>query len=146
MNGTERTVRVMFRRVCKYMGVRTDSVELHLFTDETPNSLRFLDPTLGMAAGTWSGGEESGYSDDRLPWEPSSGAGSQVPPWRKGVIRLEKSTLDRPSDLVGTMAHELSHQRLASLGPVGLVGGGLPPRRRPRPDPIVGKTGPAGPG
>src|SRR6185437_13345601 len=33
-------------------------------------------------------------------------------PWKKGVISLEQSTLDRPGDLVGTMAHELAHQRL----------------------------------
>jgi hypothetical protein len=44
-----------------------------------------------MAAGTWSAADQ---------------------PWKKGTISLEKSTFDRPSDLVGTMAHELSHQKL----------------------------------
>ena len=113
-DGTERTVRVMFRRVCDYMGVEHDSVELKFFTDETTNTMRFLDPTLGMAAGTWSGGDESGYRDEQLPWERASA--SRVPPWRKGVIRLEKSTLDRAADLVGVMAHELSHQLLLGEG------------------------------
>jgi hypothetical protein len=48
-----------------------------------------------MAAGLWEGGEG---------------------PWQKGIIRLERATLDRPMDLVGTMAHELSHQRLLGEG------------------------------
>jgi hypothetical protein len=114
-DGTEEATRVMFGRVCDYMGVRPNAVELQIFVDDTPGSMRFLDPSLGMAAGTWSGGEPSGYSDDRLPWEKPEDR-SRVPPWRKGVIRLEKSTLDRPSDLVGTMAHELSHQLLLGEG------------------------------
>ena len=50
-----------------------------------------LDPKRGFAAGTWEGGDQ---------------------PWQKGVIRIERSSLDRPGDLIGTMAHELAHQRL----------------------------------
>jgi hypothetical protein len=49
----------------------------------------------GHAAGTWKGGEE---------------------PWQKGIIRIEKTGLERPSDLVGIMAHELAHQRLLGEG------------------------------
>jgi hypothetical protein len=37
-------------------------------------------------------------------------------PWLKGRIQIERSTLDRPADLVGTMAHELAHQRLLGEG------------------------------
>jgi hypothetical protein len=90
-DGSKKAVQRMFDRVCKYMEVDPDFVELRIYTDKTPGSIVAIDPTRGFAAGTWQGGEG---------------------PWQRGVIRLEKSTLDRPSDLVGTMAHELAHQRL----------------------------------
>jgi hypothetical protein len=90
-DGSPKTVRQMFRRVCTYMETDPDSVELELFTDQTPGSVMALDPTRGFAAGTWQAGEG---------------------PWRKGTIRIERSALDRPADLIGTMAHELAHQRL----------------------------------
>jgi hypothetical protein len=90
-DGSKQAVRRMFRRVCKYMEVDPEAVELKLFTDRTPGSIATIDPTRGFAAGTWEGGEG---------------------PWQKGVIRIERSALDRPGDLVGTMAHELAHQRL----------------------------------
>jgi hypothetical protein len=77
------------------MGVDADAVVMQLFTDRTPGSIVALDPTRGFAAGTWQGGEG---------------------PWQKGVVRIERSALDRPSDLVGTMAHELAHQRLLGEG------------------------------
>ena len=92
-DGTEKAVRKMFRRVCQYMNVSRDSVELEIFVERKWQTRNMLG--MGMAAGTWSGADE---------------------PWKKGVIRLEKSTLDRPSDLVGTMAHELSHQLLLGEG------------------------------
>lgn len=76
----------MFLRVCEYMGVDPDDIELEFYNSDTP-----LDPAQGIAAGTWTPGEGS---------------------WRKSVIRLESGWLDRPADLIGTMAHELAHQRL----------------------------------
>jgi hypothetical protein len=90
-DGTPKAVDRMFRRVSGYMDVDPDDVELDLFTDKTPRAMVAIDPTRGFAAGTWQGGEG---------------------PWRTGVVRIERSSLDRPSDLVGTMAHELAHQRL----------------------------------
>jgi hypothetical protein len=68
------------------MNVHPDSVELKF-----ANELKHNPFSLGMAAATWSGGEGI---------------------WNKGVVRVDKSGLDRPADLVGVMAHELSHQRL----------------------------------
>jgi hypothetical protein len=73
------------------------------------------DPTRGFAAGTWQG--------DAPSWQWSATTNSDPAPEdtqpflrrRSGatsIVRLERSTLDRPSDLVGTMAHELAHQRL----------------------------------
>jgi hypothetical protein len=73
------------------MEVDPDAVEIELFTDRTPGSVVAIDPTRGFAGGTWQGGEG---------------------PWQKGTVRIERSALDRPADLIGTMAHELSHQRL----------------------------------
>jgi hypothetical protein len=95
-DGSPKAVRRMFHRVCGYMDVDPDAVEIELFTDRTPGSIVALDPTAyGFAAGTWQGG-----------------AG----PWQRGVVRLERSALDRPADLIGTMAHELAHQRLLGEG------------------------------
>jgi hypothetical protein len=94
-DGTPKAARRMFHRVCEYMGVDRDDVELKFFDDATPSTMIHLDPTRGFAAGTWSAGEE---------------------PWQQGVIRLEKGSLDCPADLVGIMAHELSHQRLLGEG------------------------------
>jgi hypothetical protein len=81
----------MFHQVCTYMGVARDSVKLELFSDPKAAQMIAIDPSAGMAAGTWSPGDG---------------------PWRKGVIRLERSLADRPADLIGIMAHELSHQLL----------------------------------
>ncbi len=94
-DGTPRTLHQMFRRVCEYMDVDSDTVELKLYADRSPGSFSHLDsaldPTEGFAAGIWQGSEE---------------------PWQKAVVRIERSTLDRPADLIGTMAHELAHERL----------------------------------
>jgi hypothetical protein len=90
-DGTPKAGQKMFSRVCSYMNVDPDSVTLEFFNDPTPQALHRLDPSLGFAAGTWSGPEEA---------------------WQKGTIRLEKGAVSRPADLVGTMAHELAHQKL----------------------------------
>jgi hypothetical protein len=93
-DGSTKAARRMFRRVCGYMHVDPDSIELKFFSDGT-KSLFPADLATGFAVGTWSEGEDV---------------------WRKGVIRLGKSILDRPADLVGVIAHELSHQRLLGEG------------------------------
>ncbi len=90
-----KTVRRLFRRVCKYMEVDPDSVEMKLMNNKTPRWMSELDPTQGFAAGTWEGAEE---------------------PWQKGTVRIERGSLDRPADLIGVMAHELAHQRLLGEG------------------------------
>jgi hypothetical protein len=94
-DGTEKSVRAMFRRVCDYMRVDPDDVEMVIFDDRQSSARSAFDPSAGMAAGQWEGAEQ---------------------PWERGTIRLERSTLDRPADLVGTMAHELAHQRLLGEG------------------------------
>jgi hypothetical protein len=94
-DGSPKAVRRMFRRVCGYMGVDPDDVEIQLFNDQTPGGLIQSGLVTGFAAGTWSGGDG---------------------PWQKGVVRIERGALDRPADLIGTMAHELAHQRLLGEG------------------------------
>jgi hypothetical protein len=112
-DGSPQAARRMFSRVCEYMGVAEDDVELELFNH--------LDPTSGFAAGTWSGAGDDIEPEKFDHFDPISGfatgkwSGAKER-WRKGVIRLERSTLDRPADLVGTMAHELAHQLLLGQG------------------------------
>jgi hypothetical protein len=89
-DGSPQAVRRLFRRVCKYMEVNPDAVDIQLSTDRTPGSIMDIDPTQGFAAGTWQGGG----------------------PWQRSIVRVERSGLDRPANLIGTMAHELAHQRL----------------------------------
>jgi hypothetical protein len=100
-DGTPEAARRMFERVCEYIGVKSYSVNLEIFTDKTPG---FLGGDAGFAAGTWSTEGGSGALDRFSPRE--FGAPT------RGTIRLERSVLDRPDALVGVMAHELSHQRL----------------------------------
>jgi hypothetical protein len=95
-DATEEAVRRLFDRVCGYMGVDPDDLEMELFHDRASPHWLQEGPWGGFAAGTWSKDSES--------------------PWKKGTVRLELSTLDRPADLVGTMAHELAHQRLLGEG------------------------------
>ena len=85
-DGSPEAVRLLFDRVCGHMGVRPNAVRLELFTDKP------LYGATGFAAAQWQDGEES---------------------WQKPTIRIERTNLlGRPADLIGTMAHELAHQRL----------------------------------
>jgi hypothetical protein len=92
-DGSPKAVHMMFHRVCGYMEVNPDRVEMQLYDDQTPGAIASMFG--GFAAGTWQGGDG---------------------PWRKGVIRIERSAIQRPADLIGTMAHELAHQRLLGEG------------------------------
>ena len=93
-DGSEAAAQRMFRRVCDYMGVNPHRVEIEFFNDRSHGSIAH-DPTLrGISAGTWQG--SVGFN--------------------QGTIRVNRGWLDRPSDLVGTMAHELAHQRLLGEG------------------------------
>lgn len=94
-DGSEKAAQRMFRRVCDYMEVNHNQVEIEFFNDSSMGPLAH-DPTVrGISAGTWQGGNGM---------------------WSQGLVRLNRGWLDRPSDLVGTMAHELAHQRLLGEG------------------------------
>jgi len=112
--------RLMFRRICEYMEIAPDSVKLEFFTGKT-NPLSALDNSLGYAAGTWQEGTptyDDESSDGIASFNPDSfRRGFKNESWRggpdkKNLLRIERAILDRPSDVVGIMAHELAHQRL----------------------------------
>jgi hypothetical protein len=107
-DGSPRAVKALFHRVCDYMGVDPDDVELKLFNDTSNVGMDFFGQA-NYAAGLWSTGEG----------EEEEGGFSRPKGWHRterGVVRIERSILDRPLVLIGTMAHELAHQRLLGEG------------------------------
>jgi hypothetical protein len=107
-DGSPKTVKTLFHRVCRYMGVNPDDVELKLFNDTSNVGMGSLGETFGFAGGLWSSGDSE---------EGENKFGNKK--WHRpvaGVVRIERSGLDRPADLIGTMAHELAHQRLLGEG------------------------------
>lgn len=86
-DGSRRATRVLFDRVCEYMGVDPGLMRLEFF--------RPLSGSLFLVNGT---GEAL----------PTAAAG-----WYTGEqIRINEDELADPMSLVGTLAHELAHQRL----------------------------------
>ncbi len=94
-DGSPKSVQKLFHRVCAYMKVDPAGIELELFNDRTSATAGMIGPWAGIAAGTWTRGDGD---------------------WTKSVVRLERAMLDRPSDVIGVMAHELSHQHLLGEG------------------------------
>ncbi len=88
-DGSERSVRELLDRVCGYMDVAPDLVEVSLFSN---------------AQRIWLVNESGQY----LPQT----AGTYQKVEDKFNIRLDESDLGNPMGLVGTMAHELAHVRL----------------------------------
>ncbi len=87
---TEPCVRRMFKRVCHYMKVDHETVELHVFPDET-EELRKIMPY-------WSGGG----SDCAGVFFDDKGDSPRV-------VGVKSSQLKDPLALVATLAHELGH-------------------------------------
>ncbi|MCA9027154.1 MAG: hypothetical protein KDA86_18235 [Planctomycetaceae bacterium] len=90
MDGTEASVRTLLNRVCRYMDADPDSVRLELFTKGTD---------------LW-------LVNDSGQYLPTGAAGLYDEQPGETVIHIETSGLFDLSNLVGTMAHELAHQRL----------------------------------
>jgi hypothetical protein len=89
-DGSKKAAQRLFNRVCEYMGLEPDGVKLEFF--ENKQDLAMVN--------------ERGHD------VPTSAAGW----YRDGHIEIDTNGLDRPMDLVGTMAHELAHQRLLGEG------------------------------
>jgi hypothetical protein len=95
-DGSDETVRVLLDRVCRYMDVEPDRVELELFSN--PKDFYLVN-------------EEGHYL-------PTGAAGTYQMAADRPKIRLDRNGVHRPMELVGTMAHELSHERLLGEGRV----------------------------
>jgi hypothetical protein len=90
---SDQAVRTLFDRICKYMSVSPNLIDLQFYSE--PNRLALVNENgdaIGGAAGTYHKGDSS------------------------FVIRIERSQFDRPMTLVGTLAHELAHVRLLGEG------------------------------
>jgi hypothetical protein len=81
-------VRRMFDRVCEYMNVPAGAVRLVVMDARPPELVNADGDLLPGAAGLYEEGSD------------------------QFIVHLEKAQFDRPMELVGTMAHELSHVRL----------------------------------
>lgn len=88
-SGCSEDARIMLNRVCVYMGIDPNSVELSLYEDR---------PT--VYEGGWRRGTAGRY-------QPDAG---------KYRIWIEVSNLSDPLAMVGTMAHELGHVHLLGHG------------------------------
>jgi hypothetical protein len=94
-DGSKRAVRALLDRVCGYMDVVPDLVAMKFVAE---------------AGKIWLVNESGQY----LP----HAAGTYEEGERKFIVRLDKTGLDDPMGLVGTMAHELAHVRLLGEGRV----------------------------
>jgi len=92
-DGSKKAVRILLDRVCGYMGVVPDLVAMKLVAD---------------AGKIWLVNEAGQY----LP----GAAGTYAEGARKFIVRIDKTGLDDPMGLVGTVAHELAHVRLLGEG------------------------------
>lgn len=90
-DGTRKSARVVFDRVCDLMGADPPDV-----------TLKFLKPAANPLFLVTDAGDAV----------PTEAAGLYEP----GVIRINESELASFENLVGTMAHELAHQRLLGEG------------------------------
>jgi hypothetical protein len=91
------TVRALFNRVCEFMDVDPERVRVRLYSESNrPMLVNAAGDVMAGTAGTF----EEGDTDNRF------------------IVRLEKSQLENPMDLVGTVAHELAHVRLLGEGRV----------------------------
>ena len=89
-----RAVRRMVDRVCRYMDVAPLRVRLELYSEgRRPVFVNESGDEIPGAAGTYDEADDG-----------------------RCRICLESHQLDRPMDLVGTIAHELSHERLMGEG------------------------------
>jgi hypothetical protein len=90
-DGSRRAVHDLFDRVSDYMGVEPGAVALRFFKPR-PTHLDLVN----------AGGEATATEAAGL--------------YEAGVIRLNEGAVGDPMELVGTMAHELAHQRLLGEG------------------------------
>jgi len=93
---TPASAEALFRRVCSYMKVTPEAVELEIFADEIKELQNLLPSWRGA-----SGGCAGLYTHD-----PS---GAEEQQHRNMVVAVKSSQLEDPLALVATIAHELGH-------------------------------------
>ncbi len=93
----EEDARALLDRVCDYMDVNPDLIELEFFDDERRRAARAL-----------------GYAED----SSNVPCGHYQKRRDKFVVSLESSQLTDPMNLIATIAHELGHVRLLGEGRV----------------------------
>jgi hypothetical protein len=93
-DGSKKAARILLDRVCAYMGVVPALVALKVFAD---------------SRSLWLVNERGDYLSP-------GAAGRYEEGERKFIIHIAQDQLDKPMDLVGTMAHELAHVRLLGEG------------------------------
>ena len=88
-DGSESAGRGILDRVCRYMGADPDTIELQYYSNNRQfNIVNESGRDVGVAGGTYH------RSDSRF------------------VVRMDRASLEKPMQLVATMAHELAHARL----------------------------------
>jgi hypothetical protein len=89
-DGSKKSARGLFGRVCEYMGVVSETMKLKVYDE--PRNLWLV--------------------NDKGDYLPSGAAGF----YEGATIRIAADQLGDPMALVGTMAHELAHYRLLGEG------------------------------
>jgi hypothetical protein len=93
--GSPAAIKPLFNRVCAYMDVDPETVQLELFSNDKSLGLVTADGfQIGVAAGTFQGGQ------------------------RGHCIKLDQQHLEKPGNAVAILAHELAHVRLLGEGRV----------------------------
>jgi hypothetical protein len=96
LDGSEESIRTMLDRVCGYMDISPDTVEMHLYSENRETELGA--GCRIVAEGTGSAGRYR--EDERIH------------------VAIEQSHRDDPFSLAATMAHELAHSHLLGSGRV----------------------------
>lgn len=103
---TSNAVESLFSRVCGYMHVDRETVELEIFPDET-EELRMMLPSWSDRGGARPAGLYI-HAHERHPGGDGRG--------RKMVVALRSTMTKDPMSLVATIAHELGHVILLGRG------------------------------
>lgn len=107
-DGSEESLQFMFNRVANCMGVKPDTVELHVFSDATESTLEsipFAERRTSSPGGFYAHSEDG-----------------------KKLVAVHQKQLKDPLSLVAVLAHELGH--------VILLGGGLVERNSEDMEPL----------
>src|SRR5205085_4814010 len=112
-DGGKKSLRRMLGRVCDFLRINPQSVRLELYAERHKGVS--ADGLLHGSAGMYEGSGvdpllEASYNDD------VHRGGRWYGDSEKTVIRINRSTIDDPTVVVATLAHELGHALLLGEG------------------------------